>query len=373
MDAKEAFVALNMIEHLGPIRVRQLLDEFGDAPSVLKAPASSLRRVPGLGSAAVEALVHWEKEVDWEGELKRIQAFGCRILTQDDSEYPSLLSQIHDPPIVLYVKGALPANPFLAIVGTRQATPYGQETARRLSRQLAHAGMTPISGGARGIDTAAHLGALSVGGTTVAVLGTGINLVFPPENADLFARVAESGAVMTQFPFNRPPDRQSFPIRNRIVAGMSLGTIVIEANLSSGALITADFACEYGRQVFAVPGRIDSPRSRGCHELLRKGAALCESVDDVYRELEFLLPSHERPVAGIRAGEAALETPAGSVSLPSEEQAVFDAIPQGAPIHLDQLVRNCGDSASGLLSLLFRLEMKRVIRQRPGRWFERRG
>ena len=376
MDAKEAFVALNMMEHLGPIRVRLLLDQFGDAPSILKAPTGLLRRVPGLGDAAVQSLVRWEKEVDLSAEMARIQAFGCRIVTQADDEYPALLKQIYDPPVVLYVKGPIAARPGIALVGTRQATPYGREVARRLARQLSAAGLTTVSGGARGVDTAAHHGALSVGGATVAVLGTGINQVFPPENSELFSRLASEGALVTQFPFNRPADRQSFPIRNRIVAGMTLGTIVVEANQTSGALITADFACEYGRQVFAVPGRIDSPRSRGCHDLLRKGAALCESVDDVLRELEFLLPSHQRHEAKRDLSEEReVENPATQptgLELSAEEQALYDAIPEGAPVHLDHLVRHYGDQASSLLGTLLRLEMKRVIRQRPGRWFERR-
>src|SRR4029079_7610801 len=173
------------------------------------------------------------------------------------------------------------------------------EVARKLSYQLAYIGVSVVSGGARGIDTAAHQGALSAKGRTVAVLGTGINIVFPSENAELFERVAANGAVITQFPFNRTADKQSFPIRNRIVAGMTSGTVVVEANLTSGALITSNFAIEYGRQVFAVPGRIDSPRSKGCHELIRTGAKLCEGAEDILSEFEYLFPvSNKPPSAG---------------------------------------------------------------------------
>src|SRR5262249_15173433 len=216
-----------------------------------------------------------------------------------------------DPPIVLYVKGKLEAKDknSVAMVGSRQTTHYGIETARKLAYQLAYVGVTVVSGGARGIetarklayqlayvgvtvvsggargiDTAAHQGALSGKGRTVCVLGTGINIVFPPENKELFERISTNGAVVTQFPFNRNGDKQSFAIRNRIVAGMTLGTVVVEANLTSGALITANFATEYGRQVFAVPGRIDSPRSKGCHELIKKGAKLCEGAEDILSE-----------------------------------------------------------------------------------------
>src|SRR5208283_1554743 len=198
------------------------------------------------------AIATWEKSVDLAGELKRITEFGCHVLISSDEHYPALLREIYDPPFVLYVKGALTAKDknAVAMVGSRQTTHYGIETARKLAYQLAYVGVTVVSGGARGIDTAAHQGALAAKGRTVCILGTGINLITPPENAELFERIAASGAVITQFPFNRPADKQSFPIRNRIVAGMTLSTVVVEANLTSGALITANFATEYGRQIF---------------------------------------------------------------------------------------------------------------------------
>ena len=270
MDAREALVALNMIEHVGPVRVRQLLEHFGEAPAILGASRQQLMQARGIGAETADAIANWEKNVDLAGELKRISDFGCHILISSDEEYPELLRQIYDPPVVLYVKGRLSVKDKngVAMVGSRMTTHYGIEVARKLAYQLGYVGVTVVSGGARGIDTAAHQGAMSAHGRTVAVLGTGINLVFPPENVELFGRIAENGAVITQFPFNRPADKQSFPIRNRIVAGMTLGTVVVEANLTSGALITANMAVEQGRQVFAVPGRIDSPRSKGCHELI---------------------------------------------------------------------------------------------------------
>jgi len=259
MDSREALVALNQIEGMGPVRVRQLLEHFGEAPAILNASHSQLKRVRGIGDDIAQAISQWEKNTDLAGELKRMEAFGCRAVIQSDEEYPPSLREIYDPPVVLYVKGALSARDksAVAMVGSRQTTHYGIETARRLAYQLAYVGITVVSGGARGIDTAAHQGALSAKGRTLCVLGTGINIVFPPENKDLFDRIAGNGGIMTQFPFNRRGDRQSFAIRNRIVAGMTLGTVVVEANHTSGALITANFATDYGRQVFAVPGRID--------------------------------------------------------------------------------------------------------------------
>ena len=262
MNSREAFVALNLIEGVGSVRARSLLEHFGDAPKILSAPRSQLLRIRNIGEDTAEKISSWEKTIDLAGELKRIADYGCHVLIQSDENYPASLREIYDPPLVLYVKGELTTKDknSVAMVGSRLTTHYGIETARKLAYQLAYVGVTIVSGGARGIDTAAHQGALSGKGRTIAVLGTGINLVFPPENAELFERIAANGAVVTQFPFNRPADKQGFPIRNRIVAGMTLGTVVVEANLTSGALITANFATEYGRQIFAVPGRIVANR-----------------------------------------------------------------------------------------------------------------
>src|SRR5438876_2754079 len=259
MDSREALVALNLVEHVGPIRVRQLLEHFGDAPSILGASKQQLLQARNIGEETAEAIASWEKNVDLAAELKRVAEFGCRIVTQADPEYPELLRQIYDPPVVLYVKGELlPKDKnAVAMVGSRMTTHYGLETARKLAYQLAYLGVTVVSGGARGIDTASHQRALAAKGRTIALLGTGLIVVFPSEDAELYERIASNGALITQFPFNRPADKQAFPIRNRIVAGMTLGTVVVEANLTSGALITANFATEYGREVFAVPGRLD--------------------------------------------------------------------------------------------------------------------
>jgi DNA processing protein len=196
------------------------------------------------------------------------------------------------------------------------------------------------------------------------VLGTGINIVFPPENAELFARITGSGAVMTQFPFNRPADKQSFPIRNRLVAGMTLGTVVVEANVSSGALITANFANEYGRQVYAVPGRIDSPRSRGCHELIKKGAKLCGGVDDILSEFEYLFPAAARPEPELPLGRPA-------VALSETEARTLAAVPEAAETAIDEVIRGAGLAASSVTAALFTLEIKRLVKQLPGKRFVR--
>jgi DNA processing protein len=355
-----------MIEGVGPVRARLLLEHFGEAPKILAASKSALLRVRNIGEETAEAIAKWDKGIDLPGELKRISDFGCHVLIQGDADYPDILRQIYDPPLVLYVKGALTAKDknAVAMVGSRMTTHYGIESARKLAYQLAYVGVTVVSGGARGIDTAAHQGALSAKGRTVCVLGTGINLVFPPENGELFARIAEHGAVLTQFPFNRNGDRQSFAIRNRIVAGMTLGTVVVEADLHSGALITANFAAEYGRQVFAVPGRIDSPRSKGCHELIKKGAKLCEGAEDVLSEFEYLFPASNRPPS---PGETGV-LPA--LELGENEQKVFDALNHEESA-IDEVIRRSGLPSSAVSVALLSLEMKRIVKQLPGKVFVR--
>jgi DNA processing protein len=364
MDSREALVALNLIENVGPVRVRQMLEVFGDAPSILRAARQQLLRVKGIGEETAAAIADWEKTVDLAAELKRIEEFGCQIVTQNDENYPALLREIYDPPIILYVKGnLLPKDKnAVSMVGSRLTTHYGMEVARKLAYQLAYLGVTVVSGGARGIDSAAHQGALSAKGRTLAVLGTGINLIWPPENKELYERIAENGALVTQFPFNRPGTKQSFPIRNRLVAGMTLGTVVVEANLTSGALITANFANEYGRQVFAVPGRIDSPRSKGCHDLIKKGAKLCEGAEDILSEFEYLFPPSNKPASPAETGQLP------ALELSENEQKVYDTLSE-EQLSIDEVIRQSGLPASAASVALLSLEMKRIIRQLPGKLF----
>ena len=364
MDCREAFVALNLIKDLGPVRVRQLLERFGDSTAILRASRAELQQVHGIGPELSENIATWEKNVDLAGELKRIEQSGCQIVIQSDPNYPPLLKQIYDPPILLYVRGSLTEKDknAVAVVGSRMTTYYGVEVARKIGFQLAYTGVTVVSGGARGIDSAAHQGALSGKGRTIAVLGTGINLVFPAENAELFDHIAAQGALITQFPFNRKADKMSFPIRNRIVAGMTFGTVVVEANMTSGALITAGMAVDYGRQVFAVPGRVDSPRSKGCHDLIKKGAKLCEGAEDILSEFEYMFPASNRPSL-LRDGPATL-----AMTLSEAEQTVYDLI-DNEEVAIDDLIRHSGMPSSSVSVALLGLEMKRLIRQLPGKLF----
>jgi len=361
MDSREALVALNLVPDIGPVTVRHLLDQFGDAVAVLKATRRDLMQVDRVGPKTAEAILQWEQVIDLKGELQRARDFECRIITCTDDEYPPLLREIYDPPIILYVRGELTERDrhAAAMVGTRMLTQYGRVTAANLSGQLARAGLTIISGGARGIDTVSHEAALAAGGRTVAVLGTGMDIVYPAENAALYRRIPENGAVITQFPFGRRGDKQSFPIRNRIVAGMARATVVVEANRASGALITANFAADYGRTVFAVPGRIDAPRSTGCHDLIRDGAQLCGCADDVLEEFDQLRLSpaevtDDRPMPKLSSQEEAIYE-----ALSNEERA-FDDIVGATKLPVAEV--NVG---------LLQLELKHLAKQLPGRLFMR--
>ncbi len=348
------------------MRGRQLLAAFGGSVAILNASRAELQKVQGIGPEIAESIATWESKIDLAGELQRIRDFGCHIVTPEQSTYPKNLREIYDPPIVLYVKGTLLENESnsVAIVGSRMTTSYGMNTARKFAFQLATLGVTVVSGGARGIDTAAHQGAMSATGRTIAVLGTGINIVYPSENAALFEKIPSQGALITQFPFNVPGGKQTFPIRNRIVAGMTLGTVVVEANLTSGALITANMAVDAGRQVFAVPGQIDSPRSKGCHDLIKKGAKLCEGVEDILSEFEYLFPPSTRQSPSTTTGEFP------TLTLSENETRVYNAL-SFEQLSIDEVIQGTGLSSPTVSVTLFSLEMKRLIRQLPGKMFVR--
>src|SRR5437879_8550058 len=266
MNSTEACVALNMLPTMGPVRLRKLLEVFGEPERVLAAKRDELRRIEGIGNEVAEQISNWESVVDLGAELKRISDFGASVITQTSPMYPKSLREIHSPPIVLYVWGELQERDHHAIgvIGSRRTTHYGTESAKKLSYQLAYAGLTVISGLARGIDTAAHQGALAAKGRTIAVIGAGLAKLYPPENAALADRIRNgNGAIVSEFSMGIEPDRQTFPMRNRIIAGWSHGILVVEAGLNSGALITAAQALAQGRSVYAVPGHINAPDEIG--------------------------------------------------------------------------------------------------------------
>lgn len=362
MTEAEAYVALNLLPGIGPSRVRRLLEAFSLPQAILSVSPEQLQRVDGIGRELAETLAHWEDKIDLSRELIQAKELGATVTTLADVNYPENLRNIYDPPLVLYVKGTLEAKDkkALSLIGSRNATYYGKEVARKMGFQLAYAGFTVISGLARGIDTACHEGALAAKGRTLAVLGCGIDQVYPSENGFLSEKIIESGAVLSEFPIGTAPDRQTFPIRNRIVSGLSIGLVVIEAAKGSGALITARMALEQGRQVFAVPGRVDIPHSRGCHDLIKQGAKLTESAEDVCAEFEFLFSSlpHEK-------------TEDSSVPLTNftpEESKIYEILEE-EPLSIDMIIEKCGLPVATVSSTLLRLEVKKRVKSLPGKLF----
>jgi DNA processing protein len=359
MTSREAYIALNLIDEVGPVRVRALLDRFGTPEAILDASRQDLLQVTGVGEEVARNVTAWRDTVKLDEELARIEQAGIRVVTRDDADYPKRLREIYDPPLVLYVRGTLSDRDHVAIgvVGSRRTSLYGQEMARKLSYQLARLGVTVVSGLARGIDTSAHTGALQAKGRTVAVIGCGLDTTYPPENKKLADEIVEKGgAVVSEFPFGAPPDRQNFPMRNRIISGWSMGVVVVEANLKSGALITAKQAMEQGREVFAVPGRADSPMSRGTNRLIKDGAKLTEDVEDILGEFEYLFPKEA-------AAPAALE-------LSEMETKIMAAIGDEEML-MDEIIRATCLTSASVSATLLGLEMKRIVKQLPGRHYAR--
>jgi len=351
---------LSLISGVGPRIRKALIERFGSARAALRAAPSELRGVHGIGEKLTHKIVEADREIDVEAEIALCQEHGIDILTEDRSDYPRPLREIHDPPGVLFMRGELKPNDALAvgIVGTRHGTQYGLRQAERLAGSLARAGLTIISGLARGIDAAAHRGAMAAGGRTIGVLASGVMNIYPPEHDRLADEVASHGALISESPPHAAPLSGTFPQRNRVISGMSLGIIVVEAAERSGALITARHAMEQGREVFAVPGNVDSRTSRGCHQLIRDGARLVESADDVLEELGPLVESVPRDDGQV------IHHPA-ELLLNELEQQVLSAI-SGEATPIDRIVAQTGLPVPQVLSTLSALEMRRLIRRLSG-------
>ncbi len=351
-------------------RLRQLLlERFGSPQAVFAASSKEISGIGRIGQSIAQAIPELARSSMAEEVIALCQAEGVQILIEGDDDYPGLLGRIHDPPGVLFVRGGFePCDALaVAIVGARHATAYGRRIASQLAGGLARAGYTVVSGLARGIDAAAHRGALDAGGRTIAVLGSGVLEVYPPEHAGLAAEVIRQGALVSEAPPRAFPQRGSFPSRNRIVSGLGLGTVVVEAADRSGALITARLAGEQGREVFAVPGPIDSRMSRGCHGLIRDGAKLVESVDDILEELG---PLFETAIA---ADGREVRSPA-ELQLDDLEQSVLTAVDglsadpsnTARSASIDDVVAESGLAASQVLAAIGVLEMRRILRRLPG-------
>jgi DNA processing protein len=376
VDTTDAYVVLSQLPGIGPLRVAQLLSLYGAAEAILAAPEAELARVPGVGGRLAAVLAGWRQHCDPAVERRLAERGGVTIITRESLEYPELLSHIHDPPLCLYVRGSLAAlrrcARGLAMVGSRHTTPYGVKMAEHLATGAAYAGWPVVSGLARGIDTVVHEAVLRAHGCTVAVLGSGLGQIYPQENVALARRLSEQGgALVSEFPMEFHPDKRTFPMRNRIISGMTLGTVVVEAGATSGSLITATQAADQGRQVFAVPGRVDSPQSRGCHALIKDGAKLVETFDDIAEEFARLpgLPADSpKPTPADSGNGTPASTPAAPTGLELSplETTLLTSL-GAADMGIDDLVVAAEAPAAEVLSALLRLEMRRLVRQLPGR------
>lgn len=356
---------LSLVPGIGP-RLRQLLlERFGTPAAIFAATQSDLRSVPGIGSKLAAAVVRAKEEIDVAAEIEHCRRHRVNIVPLDSTAYPRSLTEIVDPPGVLFVRGTIEPRDALAIaiVGSRHATRYGSMVAERLAGSLSRAGLTIVSGLARGIDAAAHRGALSAGGRTIAVLGSGVLNIYPPEHAELAGEIVARGAVVGEAPVRAAPLSGAFPQRNRLISGMSLGVVVVEAALQSGALITARHAMEQGREVFAVPGPVDSRTSRGCHRLIRDGAKLVETADDVLEELGPLV------AAAPREDGTLVHHPAELLLNEAEQRILAGVGPSATAI--DQVIADSGLPTPQVLSTLSVLEMRRLIKRISGNYVMR--
>ncbi|MFO8013451.1 MAG: DNA-processing protein DprA [Phycisphaerae bacterium] len=368
-DERLAAVRLHLTPGVGPRLYAALLEHFGSARAAAEAPASALVEAPGIGRDTARRIRDGLPQADPEVELDLAARAGVRILVRGDVAYPPALAYLSVAPPVLYVKGTIEAEDAQAVtvVGTRRCSLYGSDQSERLAGGLARAGFTVVSGLARGIDSAAHRGALAAGGRTLAVLGNGLGTVYPPENARLAEAVVARGALVSEFPMAAEPAAENFPRRNRILAALGLGTVVVEAGRRSGALITARFAAELGKDVFAVPNRVDAPGAAGVHALLRDGAKLVESVTDILDEF----PDLEVPSGAAGADEPHEATLALKANLSAEEGRLLEVL-DGDPAGVDALAAGSGLEAARVSGALTLLELKGLVRALPGGRFIRR-
>jgi DNA processing protein len=362
---------------IGPTLFKRLLDFFGGVERIFTASVAELIKVEGIGNKTAESIVRTRDAFDVDSELALADKLGVWVIHLQDDRYPPALKAIYDPPPVLYIKGTLTRsdNLAMAIVGSRRCSHYGTEQANRFSHLLASAGFTIVSGLARGIDSAAHRGALATKGRTIAVQGCGLSNIFPPENKKLFEQITENGAVISELPLTYEPLAENFPGRNRIIAGLSMGVLVVEATYRSGALISAQAAMENNREVMAVPGRIDSPCSLGCHKLLKQGARLIDSIDEIMDALGYVgdgLKTHAAATA-TEAEQNAQGTlfDTSRLNLTEAEEAILGHL-NSEPVHVEELIESTQLSAAKVHSAVISLQLKGLVKQLPGNMLVKR-
>jgi DNA processing protein len=365
MTDKLPWLALRNLPDVGVVLFQRLVVHCGSPAAVFQASTRELQSIRGVSpalAASIRAFRDWDRV---EEQLLRLTARGAGLLTWDDPDFPPRLKEIPYPPPCLFVQGTLLADDRLAVavVGTRGASYYGLKTGRRLAGALAARGFTIVSGLARGIDTAAHRGALENSGRTLAVLGCGLDVVYPPENRELYDQIPQHGALLSEFPLGTPPGAKNFPVRNRIISGLALGLVVVEAGLKSGTSITVQFALDQGREVFAVPGPIDSPTSVGPHRLIQQGAKLVQDVEDILQEL----PGVSRSPGPLFAAPVRLAETASPGAAPPEDPLL--AFLGSDPLRLDELVQAARLPASEVLSRLTLLELQGLVRELPGKCY----
>jgi DNA processing protein len=352
-----------MIPGLGNVALKRLLDRFQEPERIFQASLAELSEVDGVREDIARSIFKKRYSGDPEKELMKAERQGVRILAYSDPAYPALLKEIHDPPMVIFIKGNdIPNNQtFIAVVGSRNSTSYGQKAAENIGQDLARRGLGVISGMARGIDSSSHWGCLEGKGFTIAVLGTGVDVIYPASNRKLYEQIVMKGAIISEFPMGAPPVPNNFPMRNRIISGLSRGTVIVEATKNSGSLITASLAIEQGRELFAVPGSINSFKSTGCHYLIKQGACLIENADDILEALGMNFP-------GIPKTDRSQE--ASPVMMDEAETALYNILGD-YPIHIDQITRDGNMEPGEVSSLLMKMELKGIIRQLPGKMFVR--
>ncbi len=364
-DERCAWLALYLIPGLGNTRIKRLLEAFGRPEDIFRADITELMSVEGVRRDVADEISKRGFAREAERELKKVERDKARIVTFTDPSYPKLLREIDSPPMVLYIKGKdIPLGKTLvAVVGSRNPTHYGIKAAQKIGIGLARRGAGVVSGLARGIDSAAHMGCLRGRGVTVAVLGTGIDRIYPAMNRRLSEEIAEEGAVITEFPTGTPPEPKNFPIRNRIISGLSKGVVVVEATKKSGSLITASSALDQGREVFAVPGSIDSFKSTGTHFLIKQGAKLVENADDILEEFGFA-------DKGAFQGGDGKTAAATAVEMDEAEKKIYEIIGD-YPVHIDEIVRMGEIDPGQVSSILMKMELMGMVQQLPGKMFVR--